>query len=63
MADHTSKHSGSELPCADKLVFDTRRQAAAMANVLRYQRGTRLRPYICRYCHLWHLSTDRGGDD
>ena len=46
------------LPCADKLVFDTERQAAAAANVAAYQHGAQVRPYICRYCGLWHLSSN-----
>jgi len=45
------------LPCADKLVFDTERQAAAAANVAEYQHGANVRPYVCRYCGLWHLSS------
>lgn len=48
------------LPCADKLVFDTRKQAQTAATVAAYQHGTKLRPYICRYCGLWHLSSDYG---
>lgn len=45
------------LPCSEKLVFDTQRQAAAAANVADYQHGTKLAPYTCRYCGLWHLSS------
>ena len=45
------------LPCADKLAFDTPRQARAAANVAQYQHGTKLKVYQCRYCHLWHLSS------
>jgi hypothetical protein len=46
------------LPCSEKLVFDTRRAAEAAAAVAYYQHGTKLRPYVCRYCGLWHLSSD-----
>lgn len=47
----------AQLPCVDKLVFDTQRQAAASANVAQYQHGTSLRPYRCQYCGLWHLTS------
>ena len=53
--------SGTEdqpaLPCADKITFDTQRQAAAAANVADYQHGASVRPYQCRYCDLWHLAS------
>ncbi len=45
------------LPCADKLVFDSLRQAAVAANVADYQHGTTLKPYRCRHCGLWHLAS------
>lgn len=48
--------SDEPLPCADKLAFDTRQQAQAAATVAHYQHGTVVRPYVCRYCGLWHLS-------
>ncbi|MFO0781531.1 MAG: hypothetical protein U0524_01385 [Candidatus Saccharimonadales bacterium] len=46
------------LPCAEKLVFDTREQAAASANVAEWQHGTKLKPYKCSHCGLWHLSSN-----
>lgn len=46
-----------ELPCKDKLAFDTRREAAATATVVRYRYGGYMRVYLCRYCQLWHLSS------
>lgn len=46
----------SPLPCADKLVFDTQREADAAAVLARYSHGTQLRSYQCRYCGLWHLT-------
>lgn len=45
------------LPCADKLAFDTRRQAQATATTAQYQNGADVKPYKCTYCKLWHLST------
>ncbi len=49
--------SNETLPCVDKLVFDTRRQANAAAQTAEYQHGTKLKTYLCRYCELWHLSS------
>lgn len=46
-----------QLPCAEKLVFDTREQAEAAAVVADYQHGTQLTVYLCRYCGLWHLAS------
>lgn len=45
------------LPCADKMVFDTKTEAAATGLAADWQHGAQLRPYKCRYCHLWHLTT------
>jgi hypothetical protein len=47
-----------ELPCAEKLVFDTKAQAEASAVVADYQHGIRLKAYVCRHCQLWHLSSN-----
>jgi len=47
----------TELPCKDKLAFDTQRQAKAAAVVAAHQHGTKLKPYRCRHCHLWHLAS------
>ncbi len=46
-----------ELPCHDKIAFDTQEQAQAAATVAEYQHGTKLHVYLCRYCGLWHLSS------
>jgi hypothetical protein len=46
-----------ELPCKEKLAFDTKKQAAATATVVQYRYGTIVRPYKCRHCDLWHLSS------
>jgi hypothetical protein len=45
------------LPCHDKLAFDTRKEAQAAATVAEYRYGTKLKVYVCRYCELWHLSS------
>lgn len=46
-----------ELPCKDKLAFDTQKQAQATATVALYQHGAKLKTYVCRHCKLWHLSS------
>jgi hypothetical protein len=45
------------LPCADKLGFDTQREADAAATVAEYQHGVKLRSYLCKHCKLWHLTS------
>lgn len=45
------------LPCAEKIAFDTLRQANAAANVAAFQHGAVVQPYQCRYCDLWHLAS------
>lgn len=45
------------LPCSEKLAFDTRKAAEAAATVAEYQHGTKLKPYVCRHCGLWHLAS------
>ncbi|HVS58156.1 MAG TPA: hypothetical protein VHD60_00245 [Candidatus Saccharimonadales bacterium] len=47
----------AELPCQDKLAFDTEKQARAAATTAEYQHGTKLKVYHCRHCGLWHLSS------
>lgn len=48
----------SEKPCKDKLVFDTKSEAENMALAVDWQRGSKLKAYKCRYCKLWHLSSN-----
>jgi hypothetical protein len=50
------------LPCDGKLVFDTQKEADTAANVAEYQRGIKLKSYRCRYCGLWHLSSQSSDD-
>lgn len=46
-----------ELPCKDKLAFDTKKEAETTANVVDYRYGSKVRAYKCRYCYLWHLAS------
>ena len=48
------------LPCSEKLVFDTKKDAETTANVAHYRYGGKLKAYKCRYCDLWHLASDYG---
>lgn len=57
MYSHIDQETTDELPCKDKLAFDTRRQAEASANVVFYRYGSTVHAYICRYCRLWHLAS------
>lgn len=45
------------LPCADKLTFDTRREANAVIHTIRYKYHTEVHSYRCSQCNLWHLSS------
>jgi hypothetical protein len=49
------------LPCADKLSYGSLEQAAASAAYAEYSYDTRAlgkpKPYKCRYCVSWHLSS------
>jgi hypothetical protein len=51
-----------KLPCADKMVFDTKKAAEATALAADWQHGASLKAYRCRYCHLWHLSSQSNSD-
>jgi hypothetical protein len=44
-------------PCAEKLAFDTQKQAKAAAVVADLQHGTQLKTYVCKHCNLWHLAS------
>ena len=57
---YSKEYSDEEvvLPCVNKLAFDTKKQANAAATVAKYQHGTALKTYICKYCHLWHLASN-----
>ena len=46
-----------ELPCKDKLAFNTKQEAKTSATVAKYRYGNKLYAYICQHCGLWHLSS------
>jgi hypothetical protein len=46
------------LPCADKLTFETPEAAKATGTVSEWRYGSKLKVYKCRYCHLYHLSSN-----
>ncbi len=46
------------LPCADKMAFDTQAEAEGAALTAEWQHGGSLKVYRCRYCNLWHLSSE-----
>lgn len=47
----------SALPCAEKMVFDSKKEAEAVALAADWQHGASLKAYRCRHCNLWHLSS------
>lgn len=46
------------LPCAEKIAFDTKKDAQTAATVAEYQHSVKLKPYKCAHCNLWHLASD-----
>jgi hypothetical protein len=49
-----------KLPCAEKVAFDTKKEAAAAGSAAEWQYGGSLKAYQCQYCRLWHLSSNFG---
>lgn len=47
----------SAMPCADKIAFDTKKQAQATATTAAYQHGSAVQVYLCKHCELWHLAS------
>ncbi len=43
--------------CAEKLAFDSQKQANAAALTAELQRAIKLKSYQCKHCNLWHLAT------
>ena len=46
-----------DLPCSEKLAFDTKEAAEGAAVYAGHRHGVRLRIYQCRHCKLWHLAS------
>lgn len=46
------------LPCAEKMAFETIAAAEATGTVSEWRYGSKLKVYKCRYCHLYHLSSN-----
>lgn len=46
-----------ELPCKEKLSFETKAAAEGAAVYAEHRHGTKLKVYLCRYCKLWHLAS------
>jgi hypothetical protein len=46
------------LPCAGKISFDTPEAAEATGTVSEWRYGGKLKVYKCRYCQLYHLSSN-----
>lgn len=47
----------SDMPCAEKLAFNTKDEAKAAAMFADYTYGSKLKVYKCTHCGLWHLSS------
>ncbi len=47
----------TKLPCVDKMAFDTKKEAEGSAVAVSWQHGTKLKPYKCQHCNLWHLAS------
>ena len=52
-----SEETEIKLPCADKVTFETKKEAAAAGLAADWQHGATLKAYHCTYCGLWHLSS------
>jgi len=47
-----------ELPCSEKLAFESREAAEGAAVYAQHRHGTKLKVYKCRHCDLWHLASN-----
>lgn len=52
-----ANEESTQLLCAEKMAFDTKREAEAAGTAAEWQHGGALKAYKCRHCHLWHLAT------
>jgi hypothetical protein len=57
MNDSLQLDDNKALPCADKLVFESEKDARVASLVALYQHGTQLKVYRCKHCQLWHLAS------
>ena len=46
-----------ELPCSEKLAFETKDAAEGAAIYAKHRHGTKLKVYRCQHCNLWHLAS------
>ena len=53
-----SEETAAELPCVDKIAFDTPEAAQATSTVSEWRYGGKLKVYKCRHCHLYHLASE-----
>jgi hypothetical protein len=47
-----------ELPCSEKLAFESGEAAEGAAVYAQHRHGTKLKVYKCRHCDLWHLASN-----
>lgn len=47
----------TQLPCAEKLAFQTKEAAEGAAVYAKHRHGTKLKVYQCKDCQLWHLAS------
>lgn len=45
------------LPCQEKLSFDSKIAAEGAAAYAKYLHGVKLKVYKCQHCKLWHLAS------
>lgn len=46
------------LPCANKMTFDTSKEAMASVTTAQWRHGGSLKAYRCKYCLLWHIASN-----
>jgi hypothetical protein len=47
-----------DLPCKEKLAFESKETAEGAAVYARHLHGAKLKVYQCKYCKLWHLASN-----
>lgn len=47
-----------ELPCNEKLSFESTEAAEGAAVYATHRHGIKLKVYKCKFCDLWHLASD-----